>query len=77
MLEPSSTVRLTPREEEIALMVAKGMLRKQIVRELKISKTAVDYHLRNVGNKLPGPGNPLVRIVKWAVLSGRSTDIAA
>jgi DNA-binding NarL/FixJ family response regulator len=43
---------LTPREEEILKLIAKGYRTKEVAEDLKISAQTVETHLRNVYNKL-------------------------
>lgn len=49
---------LTPRQVEIAALVAKGLSNKAIARETDLSLDTVDSHLRNIANRVPGPGTP-------------------
>lgn len=43
---------LTPREREIAVLVARGFTNKQMAAELKISPSTVAIHLGNIFEKL-------------------------
>lgn len=43
---------LTPREQEIAILVAQGFINRQIARELFISERTVDHHVSNILKKL-------------------------
>jgi DNA-binding NarL/FixJ family response regulator len=43
---------LTPREEEILRLIAKGYRTKEVAEDLKISSQTVETHLRNVYDKL-------------------------
>jgi DNA-binding CsgD family transcriptional regulator len=47
-----SIERLTPREVDIARMVCKGLLNKQIAGHLSISEHTVSTHLRRIYAKL-------------------------
>ena len=47
-----SAVRLTPREEEISLLVAEGLSNKAIAERLVISQRTAEGHVENVLNKL-------------------------
>jgi non-specific serine/threonine protein kinase len=40
--------RLTPREQEIALLVARGLTNRQIAQELSISERTVENHITNI-----------------------------
>ena len=44
--------RLTPREQEIAILVAQGFTNRQIASELFISERTVDHHVSNILKKL-------------------------
>ena len=44
--------RLTPREQEIAILVARGITNRQIASELFISERTVDHHVSNILKKL-------------------------
>jgi non-specific serine/threonine protein kinase len=46
------TERLTPREQEVALLVAQGLTNRQIARELSISEHTVANHVRKILKKL-------------------------
>lgn len=51
-LPPSITDRLTPREIQIAMQVAKGKYNKQIARDINVSEWTVSSHLRRIYAKL-------------------------
>jgi DNA-binding NarL/FixJ family response regulator len=50
--DPSGEGRLTPREREIASLVARGAGNKQIAHQLSISIKTVKAHLANIFKKL-------------------------
>ncbi len=43
---------LSPREEEVILLVARGFTNKQIARELGIAEKTVESHLSNIYKKI-------------------------
>ena len=47
--------RLTRREEEVALLVARGLTNRQVASELTLSRRTVDNHVRNILKKLNLP----------------------
>jgi DNA-binding NarL/FixJ family response regulator len=46
------TERLTAREQDVALLVARGLTNRQIARELSISEHTVANHVRKILKKL-------------------------
>lgn len=55
--------RLTPRQFEVATLVARGMTNRQISRELDISQWTVVNHIREVMRKLNVPSR--VHVAQW------------
>ncbi|MEJ6567774.1 MAG: response regulator transcription factor [Akkermansiaceae bacterium] len=51
-LKKSNELNLTPREQEILELLAKGSLYKEIAWDLKIGVETVRFHLRNIYKKL-------------------------
>ncbi len=49
--EPTSLARLSERERQIALLVARGLKNKDIANELAISENTVKRHLQSIFNK--------------------------
>lgn len=47
--------RLTPRQEEVAALVAKGKTNKQIATTLSVSENTVKAHIQAIGNLLGEP----------------------
>lgn len=56
---------LTPRQQEVANLVARGLSNKAIARELKLSTETVESHVRDAAERLPFPGRPRYRIMVW------------
>jgi DNA-binding NarL/FixJ family response regulator len=44
--------RLSPREREVALLVARGLTNKEVGRELQLSDGTVKHHVHNIFLKL-------------------------
>lgn len=55
---------LTPREREVAGMVADGMLHKQVAVALGIAEDTVSVHVRAAARKLPGNGLPTRKLTR-------------
>ena len=50
--EASALSKLTPREREVALMVANGMISKEIATKLDLSEKTVEFHRGNINGKI-------------------------
>ena len=59
---------LTPREREIAVLIARGKSNREIADELVISETTAERHVANVLSKLGF--NSRTQIAIWAVEKG-------
>jgi DNA-binding CsgD family transcriptional regulator len=46
------TERLTPREQEVAILVARGLTNRQIAQELSVSRSTVNNHVARILRKL-------------------------
>lgn len=63
---PAIVADLTPREQEIAELVAEETLNnKAIALRLGISVCTVRTHVEKIGMKIPGPGRTKHRIIRW------------
>jgi two-component system, LuxR family, response regulator FixJ len=60
--------RLTPREREVLLLVVRGLLNKQIARELDLSMKTVEQHRARVMEKLEA--DSLAALVRMAIALG-------
>ena len=49
---PTSTLTLTEREHDVALLVSRGLSNPEVGAQLYISRKAVEYHLANIYGKL-------------------------
>lgn len=58
---------LTPREAEIARLVARGRSYKSIARTLGIELRTVQNHVVNAAQKLGGRGSPKIRLIVFVV----------
>ena len=56
---------LTPREAEIAGLVAKGLPTKIIAARLEISPDTVKAHIRHAAERLGGDTSPRHRLTVW------------
>ena len=66
--EQAQAPLLTPREQEVAIMLAKGLINKEIADRLNISTTTVITHRKNIMEKLHA--RSMVDIIIYAVMNG-------
>jgi DNA-binding CsgD family transcriptional regulator len=59
--------RLTRRQAEVARLIATGETTKGVARKLGISVSTAKIHVRDGAARLPGPGRPTYRLLKWAL----------
>lgn len=64
----ANAAQLTPREVEVVVLLAKGMINKEIADRLFISPTTVITHRKNIKEKLHA--RSLVDIIVYAVMNG-------
>ncbi len=64
----STTTTLTPREREVAILLAYGYTNSQIADELTISVRTAEMHRANAMRKLGAPTRAAV--VRWALDCG-------
>jgi non-specific serine/threonine protein kinase len=60
--------QLSPRERQVAILIAQGKSNGEIADELVVSKRTVESHIANILSKL-GVTNR-AQIVRWAIISG-------
>jgi DNA-binding CsgD family transcriptional regulator len=58
---------LTPREIEVARLVARGLEAQRIGWMIGCSQRTIHQHVRNISAKLPGPVKPWLRVMLWAL----------
>ena len=66
--EASMTHRLSEREKDVLRLVVKGLINKEIAKELNISQTTVIFHRNNLCDKLGT--RSIGKLTIYAVLSG-------
>jgi non-specific serine/threonine protein kinase len=62
------TARLTPREQEIAPLIARGLTNRQIAAQLGIAERTADTHVENILDKLGLRSR--VQVAAWALAQG-------
>ena len=67
-LEDSRKSRLSDREKEVLRLMVKGLINKEIAKELDISTTTVIFHRNNICDKLGT--RSIGKLTVYAVLSG-------
>jgi DNA-binding NarL/FixJ family response regulator len=58
---------LSPRQTEVAALVAEGMSSKAIGNELGLSHRTVQEYIYRISRRLPGKGPPRWRIMAWYI----------
>src|SRR2546425_1634639 len=71
---PDTSVRLSPREIEVAAMVAQGLTNREIAARLFISERTVDGHLEHLRDKLGV--NTRSQVTAW-VVRHEAAEVAA
>ena len=61
-------VRLTPREHEVAVLIAYGYTNPEIVEQLEISIRTAEMHRANAMRKLAAKNR--AEVVRWALVRG-------
>jgi DNA-binding CsgD family transcriptional regulator len=56
---------LSPRQREVAELVAAGLRQTEIAERLHLSRSAVAWYVVRVADRLPGPGLPTAKIIRW------------
>lgn len=61
------TEQLTPRQVEVARLVAAGKSAKRIADELGITIDTVNEHIQAAADRLPGDGSPKIKLVIFVI----------
>ncbi len=69
-----STLELTDRERDVAVLVAQGLTNPEVAEQLYISRKAVEYHLRNTYGKLGISSRKELRTISSEHLSTSTPD---
>ena len=67
-IDPDSTMRLSPREREVASLVAQGLSNRDIAERLVVSERTAENHVQRVLNRLGLRSRAQVAV--WAVQNG-------
>jgi DNA-binding CsgD family transcriptional regulator len=54
---------LTPRQMEVARLVAEGLSNKAIAKAVRLSVHTVDHHISEAAARIPGEGPPRLRVM--------------
>lgn len=73
---PNTLIEMTPRQRQVAELLASGLTREQVAARLGVSVNTVRAHIAMIGLRLPGDGALRVRITRW-VMQQRPEEIAA
>lgn len=65
-------MNLTPRQAEVARLVAKGYSDKAIAREIGISPDTVKAHVRDAAQRVPGSGRARFRLLVLFITTEQS-----
>ena len=65
-------IKLTRRERDVALMVARGMSNRQIASELVLAERTVEGHVENLRNKLGFHSR--ASVAAWVAANGLATE---
>lgn len=68
---------LTPRQKQIAGLVARGMTNKAIARMTGLSVRTVEDHVSDAASRIPGDSRPRHKLMVWFFSVGDGVDEAA
>ena len=69
------TPLLTPREQEVMVLVIQGETQLSIAQELSISRATVKAHVKSIRDKLQARSMPQAAYI-WGVIQAESTGVA-
>lgn len=58
---------LTPRETQVARLLAQGYTPKEVAVLLGVQLQTVRARIKHASARLPGPHAPMIRVILWAV----------
>jgi DNA-binding NarL/FixJ family response regulator len=64
--------QLSPRQTEVAALIAEGLSDKAIARELDLSYGTIRQYVVRIARRLPGSGPPRWRIMSWYIRHHKS-----
>lgn len=67
--------RLSPRQVQVAELVARGLDRKEIATALGVTPQTAAEHIKQAAAKLPGDKRPRVKLSLWFFRFEQKTDI--
>jgi FixJ family two-component response regulator len=67
---------LTPKQEEIARLVARGWTHKRIARETGLAVQTVKEHVRCAAERIPGEGPPKYKLIVFVLRSEWDGEVA-
>lgn len=59
-VEHVRTIRLSPIQEQVLLRLARGQSNTRIARDVRMTRQALDYHLRRLRDELDAPSRPAI-----------------
>jgi DNA-binding NarL/FixJ family response regulator len=75
MFNTASGVRLSPREQEVAVLIAYGLTNRQIAERLIIAPRTADNHVQHIFDKLGLCAR--AQVAAWVVVQRMAPELAA
>jgi DNA-binding CsgD family transcriptional regulator len=60
---------LTPAQQRVAELLARGLSTKAIARELDVSRRTVEQHVADAAARLPGDGRPSYKLLRFGLFN--------